>query len=198
MKLARSIAPMLSALLVVGLSVALALTLAACDDAFLQAPSHESANELAHPGAGVAESGGTARLALSENRASAIRSAADAAFARLEGRSARHESRVGPQPWPSDLPGRWPVLPDATVVADTRRSEGDRLLLINVPGSAEQAIRLYESVLIDRGYRVDRPPLRRERRALHAQGADHEAVVTFSARERTTRVEILFLAPVTG
>jgi hypothetical protein len=90
------------------------------------------------------------------------------------------------------------VLSEATVVADTTRAEGERLLLLNVPGSPEEVIRSYQSALVERGYRVDRPRLLHDRRALHAQSAEHEAVLNFLPHDHVTRVEILFLAGATG
>jgi len=135
---------------------------------------------------------------LPAERARAVRDKADAAFAEQADPAIRHETRVGPQPWPEDLPSRWPVLSQATVVADTLRGEGDRLLLVNLPGSPDEAIDSYQAALVERGYRVDRPSLRRDRRALHAQSAEHEAVLTFVSRDRITRIEILFLARETG
>ena len=164
----------------------LVITLAACDQTSDQPTTRPDA---ARP----------ARSKLSSNgRASAVRERADAAFAELEAPAIRHETRVGPRPWPEDLPSRWPLLAEATVVADTLRGEGDRLLLVNLPGSPADAIDSYQAALVERGYHVDRPRLRRDRHALHAQSAEHEAVLTFIPRDRVTRVEILFLASGTG
>jgi len=83
-------------------------------------------------------------------------------------------------------------------VAYTKRSTGDQLLLVNVPGYPDQAIDSYQSALLERGYDVDRPRLRSAGRALHAQDAEHQAVLTFFAREKVTRIEILFLARARG
>ena len=130
--------------------------------------------------------------------AESILDAADADFARPRDAASRSETRVGPQPWPQDLPGHWPVLREATVVADMKQRAGDRLLLVNVPGSPDRAMATYQSALRERGYDVERPRLRHDRRALHAQSAEHEAVLTFFAREKVTRIEILFLARTTG
>jgi hypothetical protein len=92
----------------------------------------------------------------------------------------------------------WPILENATVVANTRRSGGERLLLVDVPGAPDQVMDSYQSALRDGGYEVDRPRLRRTRRALHAQSTEHQAILTFFARKKLTRIEILFLTPATG
>ena len=127
-----------------------------------------------------------------------IRSTADNAFAalsRADGKTAtrsRSTSRIGPQPWPSDLPTAWPRLERAQVLADTRRN-GDRLLLVDLPGGPDRAAGEFEGALRDQGYRVD-PLTTRSGRALHAESDDHEAVLTFYPREKVTRLEILFPA----
>ena len=118
---------------------------------------------------------------------SSIRDSADAAFAALDRVHAHAETRVGPQSWPEDLPKRWPVLPRAIVMVESRRSTGDRLLLLNVPGSPDRAVAAYRSVLRAHGYSVERPRQRRNLLALRARSAEHEAVLTFFARERATR-----------
>ncbi len=150
------------------------------------------------PGAREADSGETLPFELTEDRAASIRETADAAFAELESAPTRSETRVGPQPWPKDLPGRWPFPTEATVVADTRHGAGDRLLLVNLPGSPDRAMAAYQSALRERGYDVDRGQLRPPLRALQAQSPEHQAVLTFIAREKATRVEILFLAKAAG
>lgn len=145
----------------------------------------------------------------SSHWADAIRSRAEAAHADAAHRAEadrptptastrRSQSRVGPQPWPQDLPDAWPRFASATVVADTQQSGGERLLLVDWPGAPENAQGVIQRALLDRGYRVERPELRRRARALHAEAADHEAVLTFHAREQVTRVEILILARATG
>lgn len=140
----------------------------------------------------------TTRPAGSSDWAHAIRNSADAAFAALDGPTAQNQTRVGLQPWPEDLPVKWPILEHAIVVADTRRSGGERLLLVNVPGAPDQVMDSYQSALRKGGYEVDRPRLRRTRHALSAQSAEHRAVLTFFARKKLTRIEILFLTPATG
>ena len=168
------------------LCACLVIALAACDPASNEVPSRTDTAAAAHSTRAPGE------------HARSVRERADAAFAALEAPAIRHQTRVGPQPWPEDLPSRWPLLPEATVVADTLRAEGDRLLLVNLPGSPADAIDFYHDALVERGYRVERPRLRRDRHALHAQSAEHEAVLTFISRDRITRVEILFLARGTG
>jgi hypothetical protein len=130
--------------------------------------------------------------------ARAIQDSADAAFASLESEPTRSETRVGPQPWPEDLRDAWPTLRQATVVADTKGGTGDRLLLINLPGDADQAMAFVETALRGHGYDVERPKLQRGRRALHAQSPDHEAVLTFFPRQDATRMEILILHHAAG
>lgn len=168
------------------LFLSIVIAIAGCDQASNEAAMPSNTARLSRPNMSSGEP------------MSSVRDKADAAFAALEGPAIRHETRIGPQPWPEDLPSRWPMLAQATVVADTLRGEGDRLLLVNLPGSPDEAIASYQAALVERGYRVDRPRLRRDRRALHAQSAEHEAVLTFVSRDRITRVEILFLAHGTG
>jgi hypothetical protein len=126
------------------------------------------------------------------------RSRADAAFAALEQEPVRGESRVGPQPWPADLPRAWPRPRQATVVADTRRSTGDRLLLVNLPGPADEALDEFRRALIENGYEVDPPRIDSTRPTLRVKSGDDRAVLTFYAREKVTRIEILFPARAAG
>lgn len=179
-----------------------AIALCACDDVIertgdLRLGDRANANADASPEASAraALTDGPAR---STEWAKSIHDSAEAAFAALDGPPIRSESRIGPQPWPGDLPARWPMLGEATVVADTKRREGDRLLLVNVPFSPERAMDAYQSALRERGYEVQRPQSGTGPRALHAQSPDHEAVLTFFPREKVTRIEILFLARATG
>ena len=108
----------------------------------------------------------------------------------------RFSARVGPQPWPSDLPKVWPQPREATVVATGHRGEGERLILVNWMGKAESALSFYEQALESIGYAVERPRALRIRHALHAQGKSDEVVLTFIERDNHTRIEILFLAPI--
>ena len=126
------------------------------------------------------------------------RGRAEAAFAALEKEPARSESRVGPQPWPDDLPRAWPRPSQATVVADTRRSAGDRLLLVNLPGPLDHALFEFRGALVENGYEVESPQADSNRPTLRVKKGDDRAVLTFYAREKVTRIEILFPARAAG
>lgn len=128
-----------------------------------------------------------------------IRTRADTAFAELAaaGRS-RFETRIGPQPWPRDLPSNWPQPTGARVVADTAQQAGDRLLLVDLPGTPDEALDSYRNVLRGRGYDVAEPTTRRSTRALHAKRDGDEAVLTFFGRKHDTRLEILFIGGAPG
>lgn len=106
----------------------------------------------------------------------------------------RRDARIGPQPWPTDLPVGWPRPDDARVLADSRRNEGDRLILADLPGPPERALARYRDALHALGYAVERTRTRRFPHALHARGEHAEAVLTFFERDARTRVEILLLA----
>lgn len=125
-----------------------------------------------------------------------IRSRADAAFAALDEPSARSETRIGPQPWPADLPAGWPRLQDGRVLADTRRN-GDRLLLVDLPGEPDDARDRYGAALRAEGFDVV-PGADRAAGSLRATGATTAAELTFYPRETVTRVEILFRDPAAG
>jgi hypothetical protein len=129
-----------------------------------------------------------------------VRARADAAFAELTddaGRrdAERFETRVGLQPWPDDLPAGWPRPDGARVVADARRG-GDRLLLVDLPGSVEQASADYRDALRRAGYAVDAASRDAAAAALRARrGGDEARLDFFDRSERTgkTRLEILFV-----
>jgi hypothetical protein len=127
-----------------------------------------------------------------------VRSRADDAFAALDEEFAKSETRVGPQPWPRDLPPRWPRPAEATLVADTKQAAGDRLMLVNLPGPPDRAVERYSEALSASGYEVDPAKSRKPGSALHVRGENHEAVLIFFAREKATRVEILFLTRAAG
>jgi hypothetical protein len=129
----------------------------------------------------------------------ALLARADAAFEALgSGGRTRSESRIGPQPWPDDLPARWPRLDHAQVLSDTRRQEGDRLLLVDLPGTPDHALDRYREALEDVGFDVVRPNTQRPLHALHARRGADEVVLTFFGREHATRIEILFLDAASG
>jgi hypothetical protein len=127
-----------------------------------------------------------------------IRTRADAAFAELAVGRSRFETRIGPQPWPRDLPSNWPKPTGARVVADTTQQAGDRLLLLDVPGTPDEALDSYRKVLRGLGYDVAQPKTRQSTRALHAKRDGDEAVLTFFGRKHATRLEILFIGGAPG
>ena len=110
----------------------------------------------------------------------------------------RSQSRIGPQPWPSDLPTGWPQPDDAVVLADTRRGGDARLLLIDLPDTLEDALDRYRRALNQNGFETQEPQGPRTLSALHARRGAWEAVLTFIGRERATRVEILLLDRAAG
>jgi len=128
-----------------------------------------------------------------------VLSRADAAFSELEGhRRVRLESHIGLQPWPDDLPTRWPIPKQARVVAVAIQRQGNRLLLVDLPGSPRASLEFYRDALRERGYHVPRPESQNSTRALYAKSADTEAVLTFFDRKHGTRLEILFVAHGSG
>jgi hypothetical protein len=137
---------------------------------------------------------------LADARLDAIRERADARFD--EARGARRQppsrTRVGPQPWPDDLPGDWPVLDGAQLLADSVQAAGDRLLLVDWPVQPARAVARLREALEARGYRIAEPRVRSARHALHARGAAGEIVLTVFARDDASRLEILFLASTAG
>jgi hypothetical protein len=124
----------------------------------------------------------------------AVRTRADAAFAEMEGaRRSRFESRIGLQPWPEDLPRSWPTPNQARVVAIAMQPQGNRLLLVDLPGSPRETLESYRDLLRARGYHVVRPASHESTQTLHATLGDDEAVLTFFRRKQATRLEILFV-----
>lgn len=124
---------------------------------------------------------------------------ADAAFAEMEGRGrVRFESHIGLQPWPDDLPSSWPTPSQARVVAVAMQRQGNRLFLVDLPGSPGESLEFYRDALRTRGYRVVRPALQESAPTLHAKSADAEAVLTFFDRMHATRLEILFVGRGSG
>ncbi|MEE8164137.1 MAG: hypothetical protein V3T64_01070 [Myxococcota bacterium] len=123
-----------------------------------------------------------------------IRARADAAFAALDSnRRIRFESRIGPQPWPEDLPADWPRPDRAQVLADTRRDKLGRLLLVDLPDTPARALDSFREALLQHGFEARRPRSGDTGHALHVRRGELEAILTFIGRERTTRLEILFL-----
>lgn len=169
------------------------LGLAGCEDSAVQsAATKELAPTEVNPDRP------TARVEASE-RLEGIRNRADDAFAAMDQGFAASETRAGLQPWPVDLPGEWPRLAQATVVADTKQAAGNRLLLVNLPGPPDRALQAYRAALRANGYSVDQPTTSpRRANALHAAKAGHQAVLTFFGRDTVTRVEILFLSVAAG
>jgi len=132
----------------------------------------------------------------------AVRARADAAFAEMAemkgARRSRFESRIGLQPWPEDLPRNWPTPNRARVVAVAIQPQGNRLLLVDLPGSPRAALESYRDLLRAGGYHVVRPARRESTHALHARLDDDEAVLTFFERKKATRLEILFVGHGSG
>jgi len=117
----------------------------------------------------------------------------DAAFTALKpGTAKRVTSRIGPQPWPGDLPAGFPRPEGARLLADMRR-DGDRLLLVDLPTQVDRAADQLDRALREGGYDVDRAETRRVRHALLARHEAGAAVLSFLARDGQTRLEILFL-----
>jgi len=135
----------------------------------------------------------------------AVRARADAAFAEMAemaemkgARRSRFESRIGLQPWPEDLPRNWPTPSRARVVGVAIQPQGNRLLLVDLPGSPRAALESYRDLLRAGGYHVVRPDRRKSTHALHARLDDDEAVLTFFERSQATRLEILFVGHGSG
>jgi len=200
-------------LLGTALALALALLVAAgCDDSSSR-PANTKPESRARAGFE-----GTTSFGFQPEPAPAqgadVRSRADAAFAELmeadpiqaepgsDGSSAgardRFETRVGPQAWPSDLPSRWPIPDSGRLIADTRRTQGGRLLLVDLPGAPDRALDAYLEALREAGFEVDRGDLRSAPSALFARRGEDQAVLTFVARETDTRLEILFVSAASG
>ncbi len=161
--------------------------------------SHQETTIATGVGVVDIENSSATRPQAKAERLDGVRSRADAAFAKLgsEDRT-QSQSRIGLQPWPEDLPARWPRPNESRVLADTSRHEGDRLLLVDVPDDPAAAATFYQAALLAEGYEVDRTSTRRVQHALHASLADHEVVLTFLPREKATRIEILFLRGATS
>jgi len=138
---------------------------------------------------------GAGNRPLSMEAARSIGNRADAAFETLNatgGHKTRFESRIGPQPWPSDLPEDWPTPRDASVVADTKGRDDGRLLLIDLSISIDRALDSYLRALRDNGFEVARPARGGGRNSLRARSGRTEASLHFFARDDSTRLEILF------
>jgi hypothetical protein len=188
----------LRSFLFVGFAVCIAL-LPSCDGT--ESTETESAEITASTMGSTAAlgTGATERSKLSTTGLAAVRARADAAFAEMKGASrSRFESRIGLQPWPEDLPSNWPTPSRARVVAVTMQPQGNRLLLVDLPGSPRAALESYRDLLRAGGYHVVRPARRESTHALHAILDDDEAVLTFFERRQATRLEILFVGRSSG
>ncbi len=190
-----------SARLVAGVVLAASCALPACDGARLAGDTTPGERKA------VAEAGPAPTSAPEAEGLAAVRARADAAFAALDpGRIERSRTRIGPQPWPRDLPAAWPRLDPARVVADSVRPGRGRLLLVDVPGAPEHALESLREALDERGFETRRPERLRAPIALHAWLGDDDVVLTFHDREydrehdreRHTRLEILFVEPASG
>jgi hypothetical protein len=131
---------------------------------------------------------------LSLEAAGKVRNRANAAFDALNGRKSRFESRIGPQPWPRDLPQNWPRPRGASVLADTNGREEGRLLLIDLPDSIDQALDAYQLALRASGFEVVRAGTDGRGGALQASRGGMNATLRFFPRADSTRLEILFIA----
>jgi hypothetical protein len=143
-------------------------------------------------------SGNFASTSSADRRLENVRARADAAFAEATRTPERFESRVGPQPWPDDLPSNWPKPTSSRVVANAKRAEGDRLVLIDLPLSPAEAVDAYRSQLQSQGYAVTEVPNAEAVHSLRAKSGQDEAVLRFFRRDRATRIEILFIARARG
>jgi len=179
--------------LMIALAALMAFSLAGCD------------GTTPPRGRTVADSSGSERPAESLESAihpgthAQIRARADAAFAALDSnRQIRSESRIGPQPWPEDLPAGWPRPDHALLLADTRRDELGRLgrlLLVDLPDAPARALDSFRKALGQNGFESRRPHTGDAGHALQVRRGELEARLTFIGRGRTTRLEILFLYP---
>jgi hypothetical protein len=131
---------------------------------------------------------------LSLEAAGNVRNRANAAFDALNGRKTRFESRIGPQPWPRDLPENWPRPRGASLLADTNGRDEGRLLLIDLSDSIDQALDAYQLALRESGFEVVRAGTDGRGGALHASRGGMKATLRFFARADSTRLEILFIA----
>ena len=122
-----------------------------------------------------------------------LRLRADAAFDSSRHDRSRFQSRIGPQPWPRDLPRRWPQPVRAVVVADAKGLEKGRLLLIDLPGPRKRELESYRLALLDHGFTIDRTDMPGDTGRLRVKGGDVEASLRFLSRGHDTRLEILFL-----
>ena len=142
---------------------------------------------------------GSTRASLRDDLGRDLPPKADASTRESAGQPSRFETRIGPQPWPEDLPSRWPRPTEARVVADTRQQRGDRLLLVDLPDFPGEALDSYRDALRGRGYDVvDAPQTPRASHVLHAIREGDEAVLTFLGRKQGTRLEILFIGQASG
>jgi len=123
-----------------------------------------------------------------------IRARAEAAFEDPSIQPERFETRVGPQPWPRDLPSNWPRPATGRVVADSKRAGGERLLLIDLPGSADEALATYRRALRNEDFEVEESSPDGSKRGLRVRRGRDEASLRFFDRDHRTRIEILFLA----
>lgn len=123
-----------------------------------------------------------------------VRARAEAAFEDPAIRPERYTTRVGPQPWPTDLPSQWPKPAAGRVVADSKRAGGERLLLVDLPGSADEAFADYRRSLRDGRFEIDETSSDSSKLGLRVRRGSDQATLRFFDREHRTRVEILFLA----
>ena len=98
------------------------------------------------------------------------------------------------------MPAAWPAAAAGQVLADARR-DGDRLLLVDVPGERDAALERYSEDLRAGGFQVE-AGRQGETPSLRAKAGDKAAELTFYARESggkpVTRVAILFPGAASG
>jgi hypothetical protein len=131
---------------------------------------------------------------LSLEAARDVQNRAKAAFDALDGQKTRFKSRIGPQPWPPDLPENWPRPRGASVLADTNGRDEGRLLLIDLSDAIDQALDDYQLALRESGFEVVRAGTDDGARAFDATRGVMNATLRFFARADSTRLEILFIA----
>jgi hypothetical protein len=184
----------LRSLLFVGFAVCSTALLPSCDGTESVETAASTKASSAARGTGTPE-----RPKHSVKGLAAVRARADDAFAEMKGaRRSRFESRIGLQPWPEDLPRNWPTPSRARVVGLAMQPQGNRLLLVDLPGSPRAALESYRDLLRAGGYRVVRPTTRKSTLALHARLDEDEAVLRFFERNQATRLEILFVSHGSG
>jgi hypothetical protein len=121
-----------------------------------------------------------------------IRTRAEHAFNQSKAAGSRFQTRIGPQPWPGDLPKRWPRPTRAVVVAYSRSQNAERLLLVDLPGSPAREFAAYVEALLETGFEIDTTGGDGVHGSLRVVADGVDASLRFLAHARHTRLEILF------